>query len=283
MRKALYSAFCFLLAAGFGCHISNYGIITDNNQSNGSGGGIVNTTGKALIKESSQVVSIWPDGTDETINFVDQMSDGTATLTTYNNFSTGSEPTFHDDLYCNPDWEGCSARTSPYNNVANLFDQRFNFNCSGARSICITLSTGRYYGECGRNNARLTIDEKIAALGSAIPSQRFGRLGLLWRLNGRNTSITARNLETGQSYFVPLFGAEIEQFMSERGNVAFTRLDHPMLGSALLGFAGMLEDELASEGIEVTVQVNGISASFVIAGGKDAEIARAFKVNSRRF
>ena len=81
MRKALYSAFCCVLLFGGGCHISNYGIITDNNQSNGSGGGIVNTTGKAHIKESSQVASIWPDGSDEMINFVDQMSDGTATLT----------------------------------------------------------------------------------------------------------------------------------------------------------------------------------------------------------
>jgi hypothetical protein len=284
MKKLVYIAFVVLLGFAFGCHVSNYGVITDNNQSRGSGDGIVNTTGKAHIKESSQVATIWPDGSDETINFVDQAADGTAVLTTYNNFSTGNEPTFHDDLYCNPDWVGCSARTSADDNDANLFDYtHLNFNCSGARSICIVLSTGRYYGECGRRDARLTIAEKIAALSSAVPAQRFGSRGLTWELDSRNTTITARNLETGQTYLAPTYGLEIEQFVAENGNIAYTRLDHPMLGPALIGFASLLQDELKSGAIEVTVDVNGIDASFTVAGGRDAHVVRAFKENARRF
>jgi hypothetical protein len=152
MKKLSYLAFCLVLVAGFGCAITNYGTITDNNQAQAGPQGVqpvINTAGKAHIMETSQIATIWSDGTDEFINFVDQKADGTATLTTYNNFSTGSEPIFHDDLYCNTAWNGCSIFTAPDDNDSNIFDGTTNLNCSGARSLSILLSTGRYYGECG--------------------------------------------------------------------------------------------------------------------------------------
>jgi hypothetical protein len=282
MRKLLYLGFCLVLVSGFGCAITNYGTITDNNQSN-TASGVINTNGKAHINETSQIATIWPDGTDELINFVDQAGDGTAVLTTYNNFSTGSEPTFHDDLYCNPDWNGCSSFTAPDDNDSNLFDGTSNANCSGARSLSLLLSTGRYYGECGRQAAKFDTADKLQALSTALQAERFGRKGLLWHLNSANTSVVARNLETGQSFNIPMFGAQIDHFFSENGNVAFSWLDHAMISQATLNFAGMLDQELNSEGMEVTISVNGIESTFTFAAGANPLVSRGFKSTARRF
>jgi hypothetical protein len=282
MKKLLYLGFCMVLAAGFGCAITDYGTITDNNQTKGGGSGPTNTNGKAHINETSQIATIWPDGTDELINFVDQAGDGTGSLTTYNNFSTGGDPTFHDDLYCNPDWNGCSVFTAPDDNDGNLFDGTSNANCSGARSLSILLSTGRYYGECGRA-AKFDVEDKVAALSSALKAERFGRAGLIWNLNSANTTITARNLETGLSYHIPLFGVNVQHFFSESGNVSFSWLDDAMIGPMTLNLAGMLESELFSEGVEVSVSVNGIDTTFTMAGGANDLVRRNLLLNSRRF
>jgi hypothetical protein len=302
MKPSVYGIFLLVLLAGFGCAITDYGVINDNDQGNqalpepsapncepncvrGIFGCIcpTSTNGPAHIKETSQIATIWPDGTDELINFVDQKVDGTATLTTYNNFSTGGEPTFHDDLYCNPSWVGCSIFTASDDNDSQLFDGTSNANCSGARSLSILLSTGRYYGECGNQEAKFSVADKVTALSSAIGAERFGRSGLLWNLSSSNTSIVARNLDTGQSYMVPTFGVSLDHFMSEHGNVAFTWLNDALLGPALLNFGGLLDKELRSEAVEVTVTVNGIEAGFMLAGGDNDLVRRNFLLNSRRF
>ena len=270
MRKLFYLAFCGVLAAGFGCAITDYGTITDNNQSKAGGsneGGPLNTAGKAHILETSQVATIWPDGTDETLNFVDQKADGTATLTTYNNFSTGSEPTFHDDLYCNASWNGCSIFTASDDNGPDIFDGTTNLNCAGARSLSVLLSTGRYYGECGKAAAKLSVSEKIGLLDSAVIGNAFGREGLLWNLDSASTSITVRNLDNGLSLNVPLFGSRIEHFLDNASNLSFMWMDHAMLGVAFRDFANKLDNELNADALEVTVSHHGISSTFTIAGG----------------
>lgn len=271
MKKLFYLGFCLVLMAGFGCAITDYGVITDNNQVQNSGGvqPTINTKGKAHIQETSQIATLWPDGSDETINFVDQKADGTGTLTTYNNFSSGGDPTFHDDLYCNTAWTGCSMFTAPDDNsgLANAFDGTFNTNCQGARSLSILLSTGRYYGECGSQAAKLGVLEKMALLDTAVVSEQFGRNGLLWRLDSSNTSISIKNVNTGISTNIPFYGVSVDHFLSNSGNVAFTFADHPMLGAALRGLAQKLESELNGDAMIVTVQHNGVELSFTMAGG----------------
>jgi hypothetical protein len=278
--------FLILLAVMAGCAVTDYGVITDNDQTRAGSNAqqpVVNTNGKAHIYMSNRWVTLWPDGTDELIHFVDQAADGTSSLTTYNNFQTYDEPSFHDDLYCNPDWSGCAIFTAPDENDANRFDGRTNPNCFGARSLSTLLSTGRYYGECGRSKAKLSIDEKVTLLNGAVSAQRLGRAGLLWNLDGRNTSIIVRNLETGASHVVPLMGAEIETFVSENGRATLARFDHPMLGPVLLHVAGMLGDELRSEGLELTVSHHGVDVSFTIAGGANELVRRGVRANYRRF
>jgi len=268
MRYLLFVALSALVIAGLGC-LTDYGIITDNDQSRPgvNDGPIVNTNGKAHVKEAYRGATIWPDGTDELFSFVDQKSDGTATITTYNNYSTGSEPIFHDDLYCNTSWTGCSIFTAPDDNDENLFDGRWNPSCSGARSLSILYSTGRYYGECGSQQAKLRVEEKISLLNGAVAAKAYGRGGLLWKLDSSNTTIRVRNLTTGASVNVPFYGASAEFFWSRTQDPAFLWLDHPMLGVAFRDYANRLDDELYAEALEVTITHNGVPIRFSISGG----------------
>ena len=194
MKKALYFGFCLVLAMGVGCAITNYGLITDNDQTaNGQGTGVVNTNGKAKIIPSSQVATLWPDGSDELFSMVDQQADGDRTITTYNNFSTGSAPTFLDDTYCNPDWNGCAIFSAPDPQAgdSDIFDGSLNGNCSGARSLSSFVSTGRYYGECGRGKVGLSDRLQLANMGSI--ENMMGLEGLMYDLNRNNTTVLLNN------------------------------------------------------------------------------------------
>jgi len=278
MRSVQIATFLISLAAGFGCAITDYKLpITDDDGFRGSSSGdgpLVDTHGKAKIYESSQIATLWPDGSDELINFIDQKADSTATLTTYNNHSTGVEPTYHTNLYCNTGWSGCAIFTAPDVNDENLFDGRLNTSCAGARSLSLLISTGRYYGECGRQQARLGVEDKLALLGGAVRGRAFGRSGLLWELDGSNTSIRARNLETGQVVRLPDHGVAVDLFVANGGRAAAAALwlDHAMLGPALRDFANRLDDELHAKGLEVTLSYNGISSTFHVAGGAQPEV-----------
>jgi hypothetical protein len=287
MRRTIaYGSFLVAIAIGSGCAITDYGIIHDNDQvrAGGPGGGpIVNTNGPAHHYESSQVATFWPDGTDELINFVDQKADGTATLTTYRNYNRGFEgPTFHTDLYCNTDWSGCSVFTAPDDNDGNLFDGRTNINCPATRNLSILLSTGRYYGECGRQRAKFSIDQRVTALNSAVMAQRHGRSGLLWRSSPNGTTLRARNAATGLTHFIPLFGARLEYFVDEGGRLATLGLDHPMLGTAFTNLASMLQGPLNSEALTVTLEHNGVTADFTMAGGANPIVRETVRHNARR-
>jgi hypothetical protein len=216
MRKVFYLGFCLVLVMGVGCAITDYQIITDNDQiiTNQSANATVNTNGRAHIR-SFQIALIFGDGADEIINFVDQKTNGDRTMTTYNNFSTfaGPGPTFHDDLYCNPDWQGCAIWTShdPPGGFDRAgvgyaaFDGRYNTNCNGARSIIFLVSTLRqsrgFYndGECGRANH--TLQDYVQFLNMGEFGMYAGRAGLWYFLDSSNTnySINGVNIPVVQT------------------------------------------------------------------------------------
>lgn len=193
-------------ALAAGCAITNYELITDNDQvSNGNGSGVVNTNGKALIRQSSLVATQWPDGTDVSVCFVDQRANGDRTLTTYNNFSTGDDPIFQSDLYCSPDRQGCAIFTSDDPEVGDIdiFDYSFNTECSGARSISDLISTSRYYGECGRLVPSL--EDRLSLLYQAQHATWRGVEALSWSVSPANLTIVLDNLEGGRAR-IPLTG-----------------------------------------------------------------------------
>jgi hypothetical protein len=265
MRKLLYLGFCLVLVSGFGCAITNYGTITDNNQSN-TASGVINTNGKAHINETSQIATIWPDGTDELINFVDQAGDGTAVLTTYNNFSTGSEPTFHDDLYCNPDWQGCAIVTAPDPEVgdSDIFDGSANANCLGFRSLSVSLSTGRYYGECGR--ARLDLSDRLSLANMGRLATVAGREGLLYDLNRNNFSIIVDN-NAGVATSLPITGDYSVFFSTGNRSQALVDLTNPLGANVGRAFSDFLRTYGTAE-TDVTITYNGISSTFEVGGDR---------------
>ena len=275
MKSVIYVAFCFCLMIGVGCAITDYDIITDNDQGSGSdpAQGIVNTNGKAKITPSVQIASHYSDGNDETFSMVDQKADGTATLTTYNNFSTGDGSVFHDDLYCNPDWNGCAIWTFPDDNDANLFDGVYNRNCSGARSVCLLISTSRYYGECGRFGLGNKMD--LASKMDLLNTFELGKIGSRQALI---KSITPQNLtivleKNGDVFNVPLFGGYEISLLPDRklyvdATNSLNRRNYDTAAAIVDRYGpGQYAMTIEVEGVSATWQVSPLSAATIRAQG----------------
>lgn len=229
MKKLLYLGFCLVLSMGVGCAITDYETITDNTQfvnalfsdkdiAQGKApedGFTVDTNGQAHIIETSQIATIWPDGTDELLVFVDQAANGDRALNTYNNFNTADQSTFHDDLFCNPDWAGCAVWAA--NDSGTLaaaggggfgnpqFDGVGDENCLGFRSLSLLAATSRYGGECGNvifgdtdsddgagdGYANPSIADRVAWLNMGVVGEYGGLNGLYFDVNHNNVTINA--------------------------------------------------------------------------------------------
>jgi len=274
MRKLFYLGFCFVLVAGVGCAITNYELITDNDQvHNGQGTGVVNTNGKAHVIET-QIATTFPDGSDELIWFVDQKANGDRALSTYNNFSTLDFPMFHDDKYCNPDWVGCAVITAddPEVGDASVFDYNLNANCSGLRSLTYVLNTTRYYGECGR--MRLGLQDRLNLLNMGRYGQSMGLEGLFFDMNRSNLSITLDN-NAGFVTSLPVT-ADLVAFFAPKERKMVLDMTNPMLGSMSRSYADFLANN-ATGATKVTFTFNGISMSFDI-GGNDGSLSTPGRV-----
>lgn len=260
MKKLLYLGFCVALAMAFGCAITNYGTIVDNDQGNGSSSGVISTNGKAHITESSQIGTLVGDGVEELINFVDQKGDGTAKLTTYNNFSSfGAASTFHDDFYCNPDWNGCAVFTAPDNNDGNIFDGVENEACG--ESLSVLLSTGRYYGECGRS--KVALRDRLTLLGEGELQARFGEMGLFYNLNATNTSVW---LDNNQGVVSPLnVRGSMGLWVSGERKVGILDATNPLVATTLRSYANWLSEN-GSDHTTVNLCLHGVCTNFEIGG-----------------
>lgn len=263
MRKLLYLGFSLVLVSGVGCALTDYELITDTDQVRSGGTGVVNTQGKAHVIET-QVATIWPDGTDELIWFVDQKANGDQALTTYNNFSSIGDPTFHSDIYCNPDWVGCALTTADNPLVGDVdpFDYRLNANCDGFRSLSLLLSTTRYYGECGR--ARMSLSDRIAFTNMGRIGESVGVEGLFYDLNRGNFSINLDN-NAGFATTLPMI-ADSTFFMGMGGTRKATMdLTNPLFASMGRAYADFLANH-GTDQTSVTLTYNGISTNWTIAG-----------------
>jgi hypothetical protein len=257
MKKVLYLAFCAVLALGVGCALTDYDLITDNDQvSNGQGSGVVNTNGKAYVKQSSQVATTYPDGSDNFTWFVDQAANGDRTLTTYNNFSTGSDPVFADDLYCAPDRQGCAITTADDPQVGDVdpFDYRLNANCSGARSLSVLLGTTRYYGECGR--AVPSLNDRLSLLYQGDATSKWGLAGLRWNMTPANSTVVLDNL-AGNRTLVPMTGAASLTIVGNGMRNGVVDMTNPAL-KAMGDYAANWAQNFSSQRNEMVFTYNGI-------------------------
>ena len=275
MKIVIYGVFCFCLVVGSGCALTEYELITDNDQVGRSGAAekIINTNGKAKINTWIKVASTYSDGRDEIFWMTDQRADGTATITTYNNFSTGGGAIFHDDLYCNPDWNGCAIFTAPDDNDGRLFDGKSNWNCSGARSISLLFTTTRYYGECGRfgMGSKMDLASKMQLLNTFELGKVGSREALYKKLSSQNTNLYV--VKDGLRINVPVVGGyEIgilpNRSISIDATNSLNRRNYDTAAAFVDRYGpGKYAMTIEVEGVSATWQVSPLSAATIRAQG----------------
>lgn len=264
MKKLFYLGFCVALVAGFGCAVTDYPLITDNNQTrNDMPAGVgytVNTNGKAHIIEGiyAGIALITPDGYHQVLWFVDQKANGDQTLFTYDNFSTGY-PIFHSDLYCNPDWTGCALLTAD-NPVVNdnPLDYKYDIHCKGANTLYYITIMYTRYGECGRAKANLA--DRIATLNMGRLGRSMGVDGLFYDLNNHNTTITLNN-NAGFVTSLPVT-ADATVFQGQGRN--WVDMSNPLVASMGRAYADFLANHATSK-TTVTLTYNGIAMNWDLA------------------
>ncbi|ANM28946.1 hypothetical protein ABI59_03990 [Acidobacteria bacterium Mor1] len=281
MKKLFYLGFCLVLMTGFGCAITNYALITDNNQTSAGGGAgeIRDTFGKAKLVHASQWATSQADGIDELLNFVNQLSDGSQTLYTHNNFSVAGDATFSDDLYCSPETKGCAAVVAkdadPTDPNEDPFLSRLNDECPGARSLSLSLSTGRYYGECGRTGT-WSLQDKLSMYNMGEMGEMFGRDVLMYNLNASNFDVRLNN-NAGIVTSLPVSG-EATAALSLNGQInGLLDASNPLLGNMLLNYAAWLQTN-GGEMTTITVTYNGISRSFDVQGHTNTGIGTVSRI-----
>ncbi|ANM31877.1 hypothetical protein ABI59_23410 [Acidobacteria bacterium Mor1] len=270
-------AFLALLVAGAGCHISDYSLITDNNQTNvgGGPGEIRDTRGQAKLVHSSQWAYLMADGAHEALNYVRQNADGSQTLTSHDNLSVEGDATFSDDLYCSPEREGCATRRSfdkdPTDRDEDPFNTRVLFECPAANTLCMSLSTYRYYGECGRTGT-LSLQDKLSLWNMGTLVQVGGVEALHYQVDRSNLSIV---LENDEGLRTPLqISGEIESW-TRMGGAARGIVDssHPLIGVVARSYAAWVQQH-GTKATTITGCYQGICREWTVAGvyeeGRDA-------------
>jgi hypothetical protein len=250
MKKVLYAAFCLVLVMGVGCVITNYPIITDEEQGNNNGweDGIVNTNGKAHIIDKTQVASLGDNGWSSQFSFIDQKADGSSTIYNYKEAGNAtSTEAFHDDLYCNPDWNGCAVWTA--DNAGVSFASTINLSCEEGVGW-LKVSVGARYGECGKSVfLPKTLPEQISLLNMGQYGDFQGMNGLFYNFGMANTTLLVNNqlVNLGQG----------ELFISPRDRKATLDISDPMFRRTLLELG-----QIAPKGtvVDFTVMFNGIQA-----------------------
>lgn len=164
MKKLVYGAIVLAVAVSFGCAVTDYPVIFD------SAGPWENAVldgqyDQAYIVPTSQVATIWDDGTDELYTLVAQDWKGDQWLYTYDNYDPTGAVMLLDQTYCDPNhgddcfivksWNPDYPNAYPWNgqDSSNEADDPFdgveNPDCQGYRSLSMLLEQGTRLMECG--------------------------------------------------------------------------------------------------------------------------------------
>lgn len=169
MFKALPGVLA-IVALTSACHLTEYPIITDEDQTTKvTGTHAVNTTGDAFIAQKAQVAKVDPDGnTYENVWFMNQANDPSKrTIYNYTNVGHLSNPSsiFHGSVYMNPDHTGCwSSRAHA---GGPLFDFDANVNCQQFNQPAILLAKFTRNQEAGRDGNHGSDDANTASSSRA--------------------------------------------------------------------------------------------------------------------
>jgi hypothetical protein len=228
MKKLLLIA--LLAAISLGCAVTDYPVIFDDRGADDDG--VMTGQYDLAFIITSQVATIWDDGTDELFTLVSQDWKGDQWLKTYNNYDASGLINFLDQTYCDPTrdssfcaisvaWNPDLPNAYPhgdqgagYNNVDNPFDYVLDLNCNGARSLSLLVSyTSRYFGECGSS---VWADRQGAAY----------EFSLLDKVNFRGQSVYHIPVNSTVASFtvngseMPIYG-QFNLYMNDRLQVAF--------------------------------------------------------------
>jgi hypothetical protein len=192
MRKLLYATLiAALVATAFGCAITNYPIITDDR---GDFSGIVRTGHKAYVEPTSQVATIYSDGSDELFTLVYQNQYGDQKLYTFNNFDPTGAVSFLDQTYCDWRYNGCEITRAwnPHqdNGQDDPFDYEFFPECSGARSLSTLVDQGSRLGECGDSLFEKNSQDMAAEFANLSTTSFRGEEAYVVPFSAANTDIT---------------------------------------------------------------------------------------------
>lgn len=187
MKKLLLLMVLGLVAAG--CAVTNYPVITD---ARGDFDDIVRTGHKAYIIPTSQIATIWADGSDEWFSMVYQNQYGDQQLYTFNNYDPTASVYFLDQTYC--DWRYDGPEIVRAWNPApprpdNPFDYEFFPEVAGSRSLSILLDQGSRLGECG--DAQFIADKQAfyGTFAELAPISWRGETAYLLPIDSSNTTI----------------------------------------------------------------------------------------------
>ncbi len=216
MRKII--PFALVLAAlvlAVGCAVTDYPVITD---SRGDYSGVIRTGHKAYIEPTSQVATIYPDGSDELFSMVYQNQYGDQKLYTFNNFDPTGSVNLMDFVYCDWRYDGCEITRAwnPANSaVDNSMDYEFFPDCSGARSLSLLLQESGRVGECGDGLAWAGRQGLASEFANLATTTWRGTTAYIVPVDSSNTTI-ALTAGNGATQTVPLFGS-FNMFVNEKG------------------------------------------------------------------
>jgi hypothetical protein len=227
MKKLLLIA--LLAAFSLGCAITDYPVIFDTRGADANG--VMTGQYDLAYIVTSQVATIWDDGSDELFTLVSQDWKGDQWLKTYNNYDPSGLINFLDQTYCDPTFDSsfCAIATAwnpdlpnayphgdqgaGYNNVDDVFDYVLDLNCNGARSLSLLVSYTSRYGECGSS---VWADRQGAAY----------EFSLLEKVNFRGQSVYHIPVDSTVATFtvngadMPVYG-RFNMYMNDKLQVAF--------------------------------------------------------------
>ncbi len=227
MKKLLLIA--LLAAFSLGCAVTDYPVIFDSRGADGNG--VMTGQYDLAYITTSQVATLWDDGSDELFTLVSQDWKGDQWLKTYNNFDPSGAINFLDQTYCDPTFDSsfCAIATAwnpdlpnayphgdqgaGYGNVDDPFDYVADFNCNGARSLSLLVSYTSRYGECGSS---VWADRQGAAY----------EFSLLDKVNFRGQSVYHIPVDSTVASFtvngseMPVYG-RFNMYMNDKLQVAF--------------------------------------------------------------
>ncbi len=200
MKKLLFSVLLLTFVAA-GCAVTDYPVITDDR---GDYSGVVRTGHKAYIEPTSQVATIWSDGSDELFTMVYQNQYGDQKLYTFNNYDPTGSVMFLDQTYCDWRYDGCEITRAwnPVNSVMdNIFDYELFPDCSGARSLSVFTAESSRVGECGDAMFWAHKQDFFAEFANLATTPWRGGTAYVIPIDSSNTTITLNGVT------VPLFGS----------------------------------------------------------------------------